>query len=1071
MVDEPSIPAPIRPRSLLALGLLGVALPASLVILTILASDATLRERIRDSRLHFARTLVSQLELEFRLAVDGVGNTARRGELRAALAAGSQDRARLALQGGYDMPPFYDGLVLLDLQGRVLGAVPADAAATLGSWLTDPPSRGRELHLLARRSHLVVREPVFDEQDRQLGTLLASVSLPKLLEVVRDARFGATGHSSLLHRDGAVLASSAPARAGGSVRAPEVMAVLKAGRDDLIEYHSPSLERDELSAIIQLEGWPLAIMLSQSQAEVYSPVRVMERGLLLALLALLGSAGLIAWFGSRAFLNYERRLQSSRDQLFAYAVATAESLALREAILRSANNAIIVVDTEGRITSVNETTERWLGYTSDEMVGHLTPFDLHPAPQVAAVRSQVARELGKPEHDLRYADFVRRAHAGEPQELDREFLRKDGSTLPVHLSITALRQADGQVDGYLAVATDISERRHAERALRESEARFRTLFESAPIGIYLLDHKGDAQLVNQYSFRLHGRTVEQLRSEGWDKALHAEDRDRVISDFRTAFLAQQRYEAEYRVVHVDGQEFHAHTIADPLHDADGGFVGYIGSIVDISARKRIEQLKSEFIATVSHELRTPLTSIRGSLGLLVGGVAGALPEQAENLVRIAHTNSERLVRLINDMLDIERIEAGKMDFHLEILDLAEVVSQAVLANRGFADHHGVTFAFRDRPRGVSVYADRDRLMQVLANLMSNAAKYAPKGTLVELGLVAGEHHARVTVTDHGRGVPEAFRGRIFGKFAQADASDTREKGGSGLGLSITKAIVEGLGGRIDYQSRPGETTFWFELPRSGGPAQRSAELPRVLIIEDDPDIARLIAMIVKEAGCDSDLAHDAATAKRLLDGGRYAAATIDLLLPDQDGLTLVQELRSHPAHGDLPLIVVSATADARRRQLNAGFMPVLDWLNKPIDRERLVADVRHAVHLRAGIRPRILHVEDDTDLAAVIARLLGPDVEVIHVSDLESARALLGSGRFQLALLDLGLPDGSGLDLLPDLQREQPGCPVVIFSAQSVDRSVAHQVAAVLAKGDLGDARFVSTIRNLIADGSRTDGA
>jgi signal transduction histidine kinase len=235
---------------------------------------------------------------------------------------------------------------------------------------------------------------------------------------------------------------------------------------------------------------------------------------------------------------------------------------------------------------------------------------------------------------------------------------------------------------------------------------------------------------------------------------------------------------------------------------------------DITERKKIERMKAEFVSTVSHELRTPLTSIRGSLGLIMAGVAGALPEQARELVGIAHKNSDRLTRLINDILDMERIESGKMRFDLKPQHLMPIVEQAVEAIRGYGQELGVGFEIVASQPAARVNVDADRLLQVLANLLSNAAKFSPRASRVEVAVSgAAGNKVRVAVADRGPGIPEEFRGGIFQKFSQADASDTRAKGGSGLGLSISKAIVEKLGGEIAFESIAGMgTTFYVDLP-------------------------------------------------------------------------------------------------------------------------------------------------------------------------------------------------------------------------------------------------------------------
>jgi signal transduction histidine kinase len=216
---------------------------------------------------------------------------------------------------------------------------------------------------------------------------------------------------------------------------------------------------------------------------------------------------------------------------------------------------------------------------------------------------------------------------------------------------------------------------------------------------------------------------------------------------------------------------------------------------------------------VSHELRTPLTSIRGALGLLLGGVAGELSPKARAMVEIAAKNSERLIRLINDILDIDKIESGKMIFNLQPVELMPLLQHVIDSNRAYGDQFDITFTLESAVAGAWVYADGDRLIQALTNLLSNAAKFSPAGGRVLISLARNGEMLRVAIQDRGPGIPETFRARLFQKFAQADASDARQKGGTGLGLSITKAIVDKLGGRIDVIGAPeGGSIFFIDLP-------------------------------------------------------------------------------------------------------------------------------------------------------------------------------------------------------------------------------------------------------------------
>ncbi len=479
--------------------------------------------------------------------------------------------------------------------------------------------------------------------------------------------------------------------------------------------------------------------------------------------------------------------------------------------------------------------------------------------------------------------------------------------------------------------------------------------------------------------------------------------------------------------------------------------------------------KSEFLATISHELRTPLTSIQGALGLILGGVAGQLPEKAAALIEIAHRNSDRLVRLINDILDIEKIEAGKMVFNLQRYDLVPLIEQAVETNKTYAEKFGVTLVFQVPAADADALVDADRFAQVMANLLSNAAKFSPENGSVEISLRQTEDRIRVAVADHGPGIAEEFRPQLFEKFCQADSSDTRQKGGTGLGLTICKAIVERMSGKIGYETETGGgTTFYVDLPEISQAAKDKTapgevkQKAKILICEDDTDFAHLLQLMLSEAGYRSDIAYSAQQAKTLLGEKDYAAMTLDLILPDEDGISLLRELRENPGTRDLPILVVSARAGEGKGELNGDTFGIVDWLTKPLDQQRLKQAIMQATSL-AGGRARILHVEDDRDIVELASVLCGQVAEIVNASTLREARESLQKEPFDLMLLDLELPDGNGLELLPLLTKQKPPMPVVIFSAGEPDHETVKDVSAILVKSRTNNEELLETIRALIS--------
>jgi nitrogen-specific signal transduction histidine kinase/CheY-like chemotaxis protein len=351
----------------------------------------------------------------------------------------------------------------------------------------------------------------------------------------------------------------------------------------------------------------------------------------------------------------------------------------------------------------------------------------------------------------------------------------------------------------------------------------------------------------------------------------------------------------------DGTEFPVEVALNPIHLGDELVV--LGVIVDISERKRIQRLKDEFVSTVSHELRTPLTSISGSLGLLVGNLAGDLPEPARRLLQIAFKNSQRLARLINDILDIEKIESGAVAFIPKRIEVAAVIEQAIEANRGFAETYCVSLRFAAGGAPLYVRADSDRLIQAITNLLSNAIKFSPpEGEVV----IVVENHGdavRISVRDNGPGIPADFQAHIFEKFAQADSSDTRAKGGTGLGLSIARGIVLRLGGELSFDTSLAGTAFYIDLPRFTSLPGESSR-PLILHVEDDPDVRAAVAQAL---GSIADVVSvDSLTeAHCAIASNHFDLAILDIALPAGSGIDLLPALRN--GDGDIiPVVIFSA---------------------------------------------------------------------------------------------------------------------------------------------------------------------
>ncbi|HEY6257370.1 MAG TPA: ATP-binding protein [Xanthobacteraceae bacterium] len=356
------------------------------------------------------------------------------------------------------------------------------------------------------------------------------------------------------------------------------------------------------------------------------------------------------------------------------------------------------------------------------------------------------------------------------------------------------RQMDEREAALRALEREKSERRKAEELLRslEQHREIERLVAVTPDAVIVVDMQGVVQFANEAAVNWLDQSADRLVGHALPFPLKSEEVPQA------------------EIALHDGQRAGELLVAD-CEWSDGP--ARLVVIRDITERKRIERLKDEFISTVSHELRTPITSIVGSLGLLVGKAAGNLPEPASRLLAIALKNSQRLTQLVNEILDLSKMESGEVDFRLKNVDIRSVAEQAIEATRGFAASYGVDILLENSSVSERLCVDPDRLVQVVTNLLSNAIKFSPPEHVVVVATRSMRGAVRLSVRDWGPGIPDSFKPQIFEKFAQADGSDARQRGGSGLGLNIVKHIVTRLGGRVSFEDAPGGgTIFYVDLP-------------------------------------------------------------------------------------------------------------------------------------------------------------------------------------------------------------------------------------------------------------------
>ena len=613
----------------------------------------------------------------------------------------------------------------------------------------------------------------------------------------------------------------------------------------------------------------------------------------------------------------------------------------------------------------------------------------------------------------------------------------------------------------------------AVKSAKESESRLRQITDTVPALIayrdqdqrFIFHNKAYEEVLNMSSEQIQGRTIAELVSPQAYGPVH-DKAEEVLSGCNV------RYERTYITRKGESRIYDMQYFPRYGEGADASHViGFFSLGADITDLKRIDLMKTEFISTVSHELRSPLTSIRGSLGLVAAGVAGELPEAAKGLVDIAKNNCERLIRLINDILDSEKIESGKMRLELAVVNMAQLVQQAMAAHEGFADQHRVKLVLQTPDASLQARIDSDRLVQVVTNLLSNAVKFSPPEGTVTVNVLRIAKGVRVEVVDCGPGIPDEFRDRIFQKFSQADASDSREKGGTGLGLNISQALVHKMGGQIGFVSKTGAgSTFFFEFPEWQNPepaaqlppndVQPAPKQPCILICESDPDVALLISMMLKKAGFDSEMVHGVPQALERVLSSSFVALTVDLNL--QGGASFIKALRAGERTRHLPVVAISAITGEGRLQFNQKLLTVSDWLEKPIDERRLVQSVCRAVSGLKSAKPRILHVEDDPDVQSIVAAVVHGSAVFEFAATLSEARARLRENSFDLILLDLALGEDSGWSLFDDIDKLKPRPPVIVFSASDEDPTQRKKVESVLVKSNTSNTELLNAIQRAL---------
>lgn len=492
-------------------------------------------------------------------------------------------------------------------------------------------------------------------------------------------------------------------------------------------------------------------------------------------------------------------------------------------------------------------------------------------------------------------------------------------------AVVVARDAAGTATRMIGAQTDITSLRHSRNALEVSEKRFRRVLAAAPVGMALMDEDWKFTDVNGAFSTLCGWAERDLTAGAARLSDMMEPGDLAALEENVATLvhdnSQTSYQGEHRILHKDGFERWGLFNLSWAYDKNEGRNMFIAQINDITDQKKLDQIKNEFVSTVSHELRTPLTSIKGALGLIAASDASGLTPASERLIEIARTNTDRLTTIVNDILDLEKISSGDVKFEYENIDMVQIIEDAVQEMSPFAETHENTLVVDVPEAPVMVHADPGRTRQVLANLISNACKYSFEKTEILIKTERLDNLAIVYVQNTGVGVPESFKSRIFQAFSQADGSDTRAKGGTGLGLNITRQIINRHNGQIGFKSvANGVTVFWFTYPIArtvlkSVPARAIPEDQahakkklRVLHLEDDLDFAEILQSGLRDV---ADIVHvdTMARARDVMSASELDVVIIDWSLPDGNGELLLDEIFAR--FPDVRVLGLSADSDVR----------------------------------------------------------------------------------------------------------------------------------------------------------------
>jgi PAS domain S-box-containing protein len=737
--------------------------------------------------------------------------------------------------------------------------------------------------------------------------------------------------------------------------------------------------------------------------------------------------------------------------------------ALQNAIFNSANFSSIATDAKGVIQIFNVGAERMLGYTAAEVVDKITPAEISDPQEVIARAAALSLEL-ETTITPGFEALVFKASRGIEDIYELTYIRKDGSRFPAIVSVTALRDAQDAIIGYLLIGTDNTARRQVEEKLRWTEESFRLMVESVTdYAIVMLDPEGRVVSWNAGAERIKGYSAEEIVGQHFSRFYPRENIQSGKPQLDLDVVAAKgQFEDEGWRVRQDGTTFWANVAFTAIRDQGGNLRGFAMLTRDLTEPMKIEatltkakdaadaanQAKSAFLATMSHELRTPMNAILGYSEILMEDAQDKGQEDFIPDLQKIHASGNHLLNLINNILDLSKIEAGKMDLFLESFVISRVIEDVVSTIRPLVEKNANALKVHCAADLGAMHADLTKVRQSLFNLLSNACKFTENGTITleaSRELIDDIDWIKFSVSDTGIGMAPDQMEKLFQPFVQGDASTSRKFGGTGLGMTITHRFCQMMGGEISAASEPGRgTTFTIRLParvKVHSPAAAPLTEPpepmvsegvsTVLVIEDDPDTRDLLKRFLSKDGFRVKTVSEGEEGLRLARELQPDVITLDVMMSGLDGWAVLTELKADPALADIPVVMLTFVDNK-----NLGYaLGASDYLTKPIQRDRLLAVLeKYRRHPQPG---PVLVVEDDPETREILRRLLEKEgCQVIAAENGRVALERLAESQPMLILLDLMMPEMDGFQFIDRVRQHETWrtIPIVVVTAKDLTK-------------------------------------